>query len=72
MTCNAQTPVCIGRVDHQHHRKLRSQGGTNDPDNVIGVCAPCHHHIHHNPAESYARGLLVHSWDNPANIPITP
>lgn len=30
-----------------------------------------HRWIHDNPAESYARGWLVKSWQDPAEVPIT-
>jgi 5-methylcytosine-specific restriction endonuclease McrA len=56
--CEAGTPACTGRVDHMHHRRLRSQGGTHDPANLLAVCQPCHDHIHHRPAEAYERGWL--------------
>lgn len=61
--CQAQTKDCTGRAVHMHHRKRRSQGGTNDPTNLIAVCVACHSYIHNHPAISYERGWLVHSWD---------
>lgn len=57
-----------------HHRKRRSQGGTNDLTNLMIVC-----HFHHNggtqsihaqPALSYRRGWLVHEADEPALVPM--
>lgn len=70
--CQAQV-VCDGsRAVHTHHRKLRSQGGKNDPANELKVCLDCHRHIHLNPAESFANGLLVHSWDDPATVEFVP
>lgn len=57
--CEAGTRVCVGRAVHLHHRRLRSQGGGNEPENLLAVCAPCHDHIHRNPAESYERGWLL-------------
>ena len=30
-----------------------------------------HDWIHRNPAEAYAIGWLVHSWDDPADVPIS-
>lgn len=44
-----------------HHVRMRSQGGNNDPLNLMWVCVFCHSHIHHNPAESYDRGFLKRS-----------
>jgi predicted restriction endonuclease len=29
-----------------HHKKLKSQGGTDDADNLIAVCRPCHGQLH--------------------------
>lgn len=61
-----------GRVAvHKHHRKRRSQGGTNDPVNLIDVCLECHEWIHRNPEQAYELGLLVHSWDKPDTVEIT-
>lgn len=64
--CEARaSEKCTGRAVHTHHRKLRSQGGTDDQSNLLAVCLQCHHHIHMNPALSYERGWLVKSWDTP-------
>ena len=69
--------VCLGPGTNRHHRKLRSQGGTDDPSNVIeAVCGSgttgCHGWIHDHPATSYANGWLVKSWDDPEFVPIIP
>jgi hypothetical protein len=53
---------------HTHHRKLRSQGGGDEPSNLLRVCLECHTWIHANPSDAYARGLLVHSWADPALV----
>jgi predicted HNH restriction endonuclease len=37
---------------------MRSAGGKHTEDNLILVCQPCHHFIHHNPELSYERGWL--------------
>lgn len=52
-------PGCRGRGSHVHHRKLRSQGGKDELDNLILLCEWCHEYIHKNPAESYEVGWLV-------------
>lgn len=58
-----------------HHRKLRSQGGEDSLTNLIALCHACHNlatnSVHLNPGKSYDKGLLVHSWDDPADVPIT-
>ena len=56
---------------HRHHRRLRSQGGTDEPSNIMLVTPQQHDWIHRNPAEAYAIGWLVHSWDDPADVPIS-
>jgi hypothetical protein len=54
--CEAQVDgVCTGRAVHAHHKVLRSQGGTDDPRNLLLVCTACHGWIHAHPGP--ARGL---------------
>ena len=53
---------------HAHHIVFRSQGGTHDTRNLIGVCGPCHCAIHDRkilvePASAVgAEGLLRITW----------
>lgn len=61
---------CGRRAEHQHHRRLRSQGGQHTLANLVALCGRCHTKIHANPAHSYEAGLLVHSWDDPADVPV--
>ncbi len=61
--CEADTPACTIGATMAHHRKLRSQGGSNDPDNGLAVCAPCHRWIHDHPAEAYAQGWMLRATD---------
>ena len=67
---------CGGEITDIHHRKLRGMGGTSDQEvafglaNLISLCRKCHDWVHAHPAESYRLGLLVHSWDNPEDIPV--
>lgn len=59
------------RAAHIHHRKLRSQGGTNDLENLLHLSFRCHQRIHDNwDGSSYPRGLLVKRGDIPALIPV--
>ena len=58
-------------VMHRHHRKLRSQGGDDSEQNIMLVSPEQHRWIHDNPAASYARGWLVKSWQDPAEVPVT-
>jgi hypothetical protein len=57
---------------HRHHRKLRSQGGDDSPENILLVSPELHTFIHANPGLSYARGWLVKSWQEPSEVPVTP
>lgn len=54
--------VCLGRGDQAHHVRRRSQGGQDDPSNLLWVCRACHDHVHRNPAEAVELGLLVSSF----------
>jgi predicted restriction endonuclease len=47
-----------------HHRKLRKHGGTNDIENLMGLCSAHHAVIHQAPQVSYAEGWLIHAWDD--------
>lgn len=52
---------CTGWVEHVHHRRRRSQGGTDDPDNLLGLCRIAHEFVHANPELSFQRGWLLHA-----------
>jgi hypothetical protein len=36
---------------HLHHRQSPAAGGTNDPENLVVLCADCHHHHHSSRTE---------------------
>lgn len=57
--CEARTLECTGRAQHQHHRRLRSQGGDNTTYNLLDVCRACHDWIHGHPAEAAGRGFIL-------------
>ncbi len=60
--CEARIdPVCRGNGSQAHHVTRRSQGGTNEPANLLFVCLWCHEWIHRHPAEARERGLLAAS-----------
>jgi 5-methylcytosine-specific restriction enzyme A len=66
---------CSGAANDVHHRKLKGMGGSkllDTPANLISLCRTCHSWVHANPNESYKLGYMVHSWDDPENIPIGP
>jgi len=53
-----------------HHRKLRSQGGQDTPDNLLAVCRRSHDAIHRSPVTARAFGRLVASWQDPLWEPV--
>lgn len=52
------SPLCTHYGVVTHHIVRRSQGGTNDPENLLWACVPCHDRIHAAPAEALTRGFL--------------
>ncbi len=55
--------LCRDAADHAHHRKMRSQGGPDEVENLIPVCPACHEQIHHHPEWAYLHRLLIRSTD---------
>lgn len=57
-----------------HHRKLKSQGGKDEPCNLIAVHHKCHNlgtdSIHLNPKRSVENGWIVPSWAEPSEFPL--
>lgn len=51
--------VCTSVATEMHHRKRRSQGGDNSPENIAHLCSNAHARVHAFPAEAYAVGLLI-------------
>jgi hypothetical protein len=63
----------LGSDFQLHHRKNRGKGGKGFLDfaeNLLAVHAGCHQQIHASPERSYVLGWLVHTNDNPAEIPV--
>jgi hypothetical protein len=57
--CEARVEgVCTGWHEHTHHRRLRSQGGSDDPSNLVACCNRCHDWAHRNPVHAEALGLI--------------
>lgn len=44
-----------------HHLLMRSQGGTDEPENLVTLCRECHTQVHEFPELSYKLGWLVRS-----------
>ena len=57
------------RAVHTHHRKLRRHNDER-AGNLMRVDLECHDWIHSHVSESYARGLLVHSWADPYDVEV--
>lgn len=57
-----------------HHRKLRSRGGRGTPANGVLLCGSgttgCHGWAHGNVKDATEAGLIVASWDDPAEVPM--
>jgi hypothetical protein len=68
---------CLPAAD-VHHRIVRGFKACNDPEVVRGLaglvsaCRRCHMGFHLFPQEGYDSGFLVHSWDDPEEIPLRP
>lgn len=64
----------LSYANNAHHRKNRSQGGLDILSNLLLLCGSgttgCHGHITENPKEAYENGWSVHSYDDPAAIPV--
>lgn len=56
--CEARWVGCLRRAEHAHHIVRRSQGGRDDPANLLMVCHVCHGLIHANPSAAFAKGHL--------------
>lgn len=58
--CQAsEHPHDCGMGWHVHHIKRRSQGGTNDPWNLVLLCGIAHGYVHDHPAWARTVGLLA-------------
>lgn len=68
--CQVNAEGCQGRATDTHHRKMRSQGGDNEPQNLLRCCHHCHMAVHASPAWAYSRGFLVKSWQDPALVEV--
>ena len=67
--CELAGPRCLGRASHFHHRQLRRHSLHTAP-NCLHLCSACHNHVHNRGDLAYQPGWLVHSWDDPADIPV--
>lgn len=55
---------CHAERSHDiHHVNQRSTGGTDDLDNLVALCRPCHMHIHDHIAEAVRDGWIYSQKD---------
>jgi len=43
---NGKCPFCGKPIEHHHHIVPRNAGGSDLPENILGVCSDCHDRIH--------------------------
>lgn len=55
-------PFCNGRGEHKHHRRLRSQGGTDHPSNLLNLSLACHTYWHLHPEQARELGIIVSGY----------
>lgn len=70
---HARCPACGKQLTEPvavHHRKARSQGGTDESDNLVMLHDPCHLDAHRFPSLARERGLVVPSWGDPSDWPL--
>lgn len=66
-----------GQPGSRHHRKMRSQSSKAEMhrvSNLVDVCGTgstgCHGWIHEHQRVAYELGYLVHSYEDPAEVPL--
>lgn len=58
------------RASEWHHRQSRGVGGKWTAANGLHLCTLCHMWVTREPEKAKARGWVVESADNPAEIPV--
>lgn len=68
--CGA-TPTADNDVDlHVHHKRPKSEGGSDHPDNLVIICETCHTHHHGNGQRpDILEALEVDSTDDSEDVP---
>jgi hypothetical protein len=56
-----ELPGCGAQGVLAHHKRRRSQGGTDHPTNLMWLCLADHESIHRNVAWAEASGYLIRS-----------
>jgi len=63
-TCRAGIPgQCQLAAGDVHHVRNRSQGGKDDPDNLVSLCRPCHAYLTEHPRVSAQLGWTIQNVD---------
>lgn len=55
---NGACPICGTSIEHYHHIIPRSQGGSDLPENILGVCMKCHERIHRGELSTDVEGIM--------------
>ena len=55
---NGVCPMCGAPIEHYHHIIPRSRGGSDLPENILGVCMKCHARIHKGELRSDMKGAM--------------
>lgn len=54
-----------------HHRRLRSQGGRDEVENLAALCPACHHQgVHAHPERARAEGWIVRERSHPERVAV--
>lgn len=62
--------VCGQKATQLHHVKLKSHGGTDDPDNICPLCMACHSG-HHNSNKPTTEQIIIARNKNLYNPELT-
>jgi hypothetical protein len=76
--CVGYCEKCGGRLPESwalHHRQLKSRGGKDVVENLVALHHGCHNldtdSVHFNPSHAQDKGLMVGSWQDPSECPLT-
>lgn len=53
---NGKCALCGKPIEHHHHIVPRSHGGSNRPENIVGLCNKCHDGVHTGNLSLFAFG----------------
>lgn len=75
VACSSPVGPRRGVDHHIHHRRPRAAGGTrrhdtNQPQNLLLLCAPCHADVESRRADAVSSGWLVSQYADPALVPV--